>query len=84
MQAGEVIIAYLTEAAAKGGKAVRIEPSTPLIESEIVDSIAIFNMITFLEDRFSIFIEPEDVTMENFATVTDIEALVRARGAEDS
>jgi acyl carrier protein len=47
-----------------------------LVEEEIIDSLGIFAMVEFLEDRFSIAIDPTDITIENFSTMGSIDALV--------
>jgi acyl carrier protein len=47
-----------------------------LIENEVLDSMAIFEMIAFLEDEYDIRIEDEELIPENFGTIADISRLV--------
>ena len=42
---------------------------TKLIESGILDSLSVLNLVVFLEDKFGIKIAPEDIVQENFETV---------------
>ena len=47
-----------------------------LVESGIVDSLGIMSLLSFLEEKFSIQIPSEDLSPENFASVSTITALV--------
>ena len=46
-----------------------IDASTLLFSSGIVDSFALVEMMTFIEDRAGIRIEPADVTLENMDSI---------------
>jgi acyl carrier protein len=50
-----------------------------LIDSGIIDSLGIFQLVAFLEDRFGIAIGDEEITPENFGSVMAIERLVASR-----
>ena len=52
---------------------------TRLVEEEIIDSLGIFLLVGFIKERFGVDVDPEDVTMENFATVDAITGLVEAK-----
>ena len=54
----------------------QINPTTELIESGILDSLAIIGLIVSLEDEFGVDIADEAVTRENFSTVAAICALI--------
>jgi acyl carrier protein len=54
-----------------------LDENTHLIEEELLDSLGIFTMVTFLEERFSIQIDPEEVVLDNFETIGTIEQLVQ-------
>jgi len=54
---------------------------TPLIEEGIIDSMGIFRLITFLQEQFGFTIEPQDVVLESFETITAITKLVETRKA---
>lgn len=53
---------------------------TPLIQDGIIDSLGIFMLISFIEDQYGIKLQPEDVVLDNFETVTAIRQLVELRG----
>lgn len=50
--------------------------SSDFIEDGMLDSFDIVTLVTELEDKFSISIDGEDITPENFATIETIINLV--------
>ena len=56
-------------------------PDFPIIEGGLVDSLGLFKVIAFIEEKFGVAIPPEDIVLENFATIGAIAALVGARAA---
>ena len=53
-----------------------------LIDQQIIDSLGIFMMVAFLEERFGISIDGAELTPTNFETVPAIAGLVeRVQGA---
>jgi acyl carrier protein len=50
-----------------------------LIDSGALDSIGIFNLVSFLEKSFSIKIEPQDLNETNFRNIKTIEQFVQSR-----
>ena len=53
-----------------------LEPSTPLISSGILDSIATVRLVSFLEDEFAIEFAAFEVSTENLDTLESIERFV--------
>ena len=60
---------------------LEIDPDTRLIDEAVIDSLGVFMVIAFLEERFGLELEPDEVTFDNFATVRAIADLVRAKQA---
>ena len=56
-----------------------IDNDTPLILDGIIDSLGIFDLISFIENQFEVKLEPDDVVLENFESVNAIKTLVMAR-----
>jgi acyl carrier protein len=52
---------------------------TPLLESNILDSLSLLELVVFLEDRFGITMSDAELVPENFASVNAICAYLRAR-----
>lgn len=57
---------------------------TPLMEEGVFDSMAVFHLISFLEDEFGIEVLDEDLVPDNFATIASIEQLVARRSSVPS
>jgi acyl carrier protein len=53
---------------------------TPLITTGILDSIAVLKLVLFLEEHFSVMIEPHEADAEHLDTIELIAALVRSKG----
>lgn len=66
-----------------GDRPPDLDHTTYLIEEEIIDSLGIMSMIPFIERRWGVSIEPEDVLLENFETVPTIAELVRSKLSGD-
>ena len=50
-----------------------------LLASGLIDSLAVLDIIIFLESRFDVQFEPEDLTGDNFDCIFSMAALVRSR-----
>lgn len=53
-----------------------LAPTTPLLEEDILTSLLLAELLTFLEQEFPVTIPCDDVSEENFATVRAIRRLV--------
>jgi acyl carrier protein len=52
---------------------------TNLLTEHIVDSLGIFLLVTFLEERFGIVVDADEVLVEHFETVAAVARLVEAK-----
>jgi len=50
-----------------------------LIEEKVIDSVAIFEMIDFLEGEFEIEVLDEELVPENFASIASMARLVDSK-----
>lgn len=50
-----------------------------LIESGLIDSLAVLDLIEFLESQCEVQFDPEDLTAENFDCISSMTALVEKR-----
>lgn len=58
-----------------------VAPDEDLLASGIVDSHGVMEMVAFLEQRYGVSVTDDDLTPENFQSLSSIEALVaRKRG----
>jgi acyl carrier protein len=54
-------------------------PEESLLESGIVDSTGILELVLFLEEQFSIKIEDEEITPENLDTINNMVAFLEKK-----
>jgi methoxymalonate biosynthesis acyl carrier protein len=62
-----------------GGR--EVPPDEPIIENGVLTSLQTVELVTFLEERFDIFVEDEEFDEENFGSVEAIAALVANKTA---
>lgn len=54
-------------------------PDVLIIEQGLVDSLGLFKLIAFAEERLGVKIAPEEIVLENFATIRAIVALIQSK-----
>jgi methoxymalonate biosynthesis acyl carrier protein len=62
-----------------GGR--EVSPDEPIIESGVLTSLQTVELVTFLEERFDIFVEDEEFDEENFGSIEAIAGLVANKTA---
>ncbi|MEI6516573.1 MAG: acyl carrier protein [bacterium] len=75
MNTKEAVKAFIQSEIAPGGNEVITDDSN-LIELGIIDSMGVMKLIAFVEETFSITINPDDLMPENFETLDAISALL--------
>ncbi len=70
MSVHEVLTDYIREVVAKNGQPLPTLDQ-PLLESEggVIDSMAMWPLVVFVESRFGIKVEDTDLLQENFQTL---------------
>jgi acyl carrier protein len=58
---------------------IDVEDSTNLLEEEVVDSLGIFTLVSFIENKFNVSIDAEEVNLDNFETLSSITKLVESK-----
>ncbi len=56
-----------------------LKNDTPLLETGIVDSLALLKLLLFLEEKFKVLMDDFDLIPENFNTVDAICAHIRSQ-----
>ena len=57
-----------------------IENESSLLESGIIDSLGVLDLVSFLEKEFKITICEEDLLADNFETIARMTAFVQSKG----
>ena len=51
----------------------------PLLDKRVLDSLGMFKLVAFLEDRFDISIDDEEILPENFSSIAAVIRLVTSK-----
>jgi acyl carrier protein len=62
-----------------GKGATEVSPDDDLLAKGLVDSHGVMELVGFLEDRYGITVRDEDLTPENFQSLSAIEQYVASR-----
>ena len=71
------ILTYVRDHFIKGRTGVTIDSSTPLLSTGIVDSFGILELVSFLEQRFRVTLDPRVHPIAELDTAANIAAVVR-------
>lgn len=79
MQTHTEIKEFIVSEFIPGGKSSDVPDDLNLIDTGVIDSLGVLNLISTLETDFDIRIEPEDMDPVNFATVDKIHTFIQSR-----
>jgi len=77
-----VIKDYISRELVRDAALLPVADETSLLESGILDSLSLLQLVVFLEGRFGITVGDADLLPEHFATVNAICAYLRTREPE--
>jgi acyl carrier protein len=77
----ETVKAFILREFLPGEDPAALTPTTPLITGGVLDSIATLKLVSFLEERYRIELEPHEVDADNLDTLESIDRLVAAKTA---
>jgi acyl carrier protein len=70
----DFLMAEFPEARARG-----VSDEEPLLESGVLDSLGVLELANFIGERFSLTLEDDDLTPENFGSIAAVARLLEAR-----
>jgi acyl carrier protein len=53
-----------------------------LLEEGVIDSMGVLELVSFVQSAFGIAVEPNDVTRDNFDSISRLAAYIRAKGGQ--
>jgi acyl carrier protein len=71
-----ILAQFFVQGAPGGEGAIAVAPDTDIIGEGLVDSLAIFKLIAFVEETFGVTIAPDEVLLENFQTLRAVRNLI--------
>ena len=80
---------FIAENVLLGVHQTTIDDATPLVTGGLIDSVGMFGLVAFLEERFKVEFVPREINVSNLNTLEQIEQLIRRKiaqktGAPDS
>lgn len=75
----EVIKDYISRELVSAPELLPLQNSTPLLESGILDSLALLRLLVFLEEEFNVQVDDFDFIPDNFNSVDTICAYIRSQ-----
>ncbi len=66
-----------------GSQHEEIPNDLDLLQSGILDSLAVLRLVAFIEDQFDIALDPDEIDPENFKSINSMNHLI-AKKSEDS
>ncbi len=76
-----IVERFILEEILIGDNRTKIAPDESLVSSNVIDSLAILRLISFLEEEFGIQVDDEELVPENFETLNEIKAFVENKKA---
>jgi acyl carrier protein len=70
---------YILDKYLPGESPQALTPTTPLITSGILNSLATLDLVEFLEARYGLELEPHDVDHERLGTLENIARMVQSK-----
>jgi acyl carrier protein len=77
----DVVRAFILENFLPGEDARNLTDETELKESGILDSLSTLKLVSFLEERFKVEFEADDLEAGNLSSIASIERLVQGKTA---
>jgi acyl carrier protein len=75
-----VITQFIRENFIAGRSDVTLDPDQSLIESGIMDSTGVLELVEFLESTYGIRVEDEELVPENLETINNILKFLQTKG----
>jgi len=81
MNTNDILRQFITTRLIPEGKNVHLSDSDSLINAGIIDSLGILTLMSFIEEKFSMEVQGDDLVPENFDSIKSISALVEKRSS---
>ena len=79
MDTREILLHYISQELISGSKKKELDEEQDLLDSGLVNSLGVIQLVVFIQKYFGIDVPHSDVTIENFQSVKHIGAYVEAR-----
>ncbi len=77
------LLSFLQDRVVDASAADQLSEEEPLLERGLIDSLALLQLITFIEERLHLRVPDQEVTLDNFQTVATIDQLIQRLQAKN-
>lgn len=84
MTTEQILERFIVKELMIAGDDTKLAHDQSLISSGILDSLALLQLVEFIDEEFGASIEDEELLPENFQTINDIAALIQRKTAESN
>lgn len=70
---------YIASELGWGKPAAELTDDYELLEKDVIDSLGIFKIISFIEDEWDVEVDDDELAPENFETINAIAGMVDAK-----
>lgn len=79
MSIQEQLTTYVVEECLQRRDGFRLPPDEHLLGHGVIDSMQMLQLTQFIEDRFDVTVDDEDLVMDNFQTIGHITAFIERK-----
>lgn len=79
MSTADRVKKYIIDELGYRGPHEDLDENYPILENEVLDSMGIMQVVSFLESEFDVEIDDEDLVPDNFGTIGSIANLVDSK-----
>jgi acyl carrier protein len=79
MNVRDRVRSFIVEELNWDGSADELTDDLPLLEKGVLDSMGVFQLVSFLEEEYGVEIPDEELVPENFGTIEGIARMVASR-----
>jgi acyl carrier protein len=76
----EVIINFIKENFIIGRSEINLTPEQSLLDSGVIDSTGVLELVMFIEEKYSVKIEDEELIPENLDSINNIIKFLKTKG----
>jgi acyl carrier protein len=84
MDTKQIIRGFILSNFLKEDKSIKLVDDNSFLDAGIIDSIGVLELVAFLEEKFQIKVEDEEIIPENFDSVNKLVAYVLSKPGQRS
>lgn len=79
-----ILRSFISETLVPGAPNVRIEDDTSFLDTGLIDSTGVLELVDFLEEQFNIEVEDSELVPENLDSINNLCRYLESKGISDS